>query len=84
MTGSSDLWEWFEQALREPSLRANAAVVLLTEEQSEQVRFVVRGCRPVKLKAPALNAKDGMIAIEELQVAYESFSLQEASGGNGA
>jgi phage tail-like protein len=84
MTGSYDLWEWFEQALQEPSLRAHAAVVLLTEEQTEQVRFVVRGCRPVKLKAPALNAKDGMIAIEEMQVAYESFALQQASGSSGA
>jgi hypothetical protein len=28
----------------------------------------------VKLKAPALNAKDGVVAIEELQLAYESLS----------
>jgi hypothetical protein len=32
---------------------------------------------PVKLKAPALNAKDGMVAIEELQLAYESLSVKK-------
>jgi hypothetical protein len=29
----------------------------------------------VKLKAPALNAKDGMVAVEELQMVYESLEL---------
>jgi hypothetical protein len=31
---------------------------------------------PVKVKAPALNAKDGTVAIEELQLAYESMTRQ--------
>jgi hypothetical protein len=30
----------------------------------------------MKVKAPALNAKDGQIAIEELQVAYETLTLK--------
>ena len=29
---------------------------------------------PVKIKAPGLNAKDGLIAIEEMQVAYETLT----------
>jgi len=33
-------------------------------------------CVPVKIKAPALNAKDGGIAIEELQLAYETLRLK--------
>ena len=37
-------------------------------------------CLPVKLKAPALNAKDGVVAIEELQLAYESLTAQAAAG----
>lgn len=84
MTSSYDLWDWFERAATDPSLRAQAAVVLLTEAHAERVRFAVRGCRPIKLKAPALNAKDGMVAVEELQMAYESMSLQRSSGGGGA
>ena len=36
---------------------------------------------PVKLKAPALNAKDGMVAIEELQLVYESLTARSVPGG---
>ena len=31
----------------------------------------------MKLKAPPLNAKDGMVAVEEFQLAYESMALKE-------
>ena len=29
-----------------------------------------------KSKAPALNAKDGAVAIEEMQIAYETLKLE--------
>jgi hypothetical protein len=45
---------------------------------------VLSRCLPIKLKAPALNAKDGMVAVEELQLAYESLRLKQPSGGAGA
>jgi hypothetical protein len=34
------------------------------------------GCLPIKMKAPALNAKDGGVAIEEMQIAVNSFSIE--------
>ena len=87
MTASFDLWDWFEQAQTDPSLRAHAEVVMFAPApypHIERVRFVLQGCRPLKLKAPPLNAKDGMVAVEELQVAYESLKLRRPSGGSGA
>ncbi len=33
---------------------------------------------PVKLKAPGLNAKEGQIAIEEMQLVYERLLVQPA------
>ena len=42
---------------------------------SERARFQLSKCVPIKIKAPALNAKDGQIAIEELQLAYETLHL---------
>lgn len=63
------------------ALRANAEVVLFAPDgRTERARFVLTRCVPVKLKAPALNAKDGMVAIEELQLAYESLTLKQPSG----
>lgn len=72
MTPNFDLWEWFNALVIDPSLRATAEVVLLGPNGSERARFILDRCVPVKLKAPALNAKEGMVAVEELQLAYES------------
>ena len=46
-------------------------------EGTEQVRFKVHDCLPLKMKAPGLNAKDGMLAIEEMQLAYSFFEIEE-------
>ena len=76
MTASFHLWTWFPASLATPALRASAQVVLLASDGStERARFQLSRCVPVKIKAPALNAKDGTIAIEELQIAYEEITL---------
>ncbi len=74
MTPNFDLWDWFSAVLVDPSLRASAEVVLLGPDGAVRARFVLDRCVPVKLKAPPLNAKDGAVAIEELQLAYESLT----------
>jgi phage tail-like protein len=76
MTAGFHLWTWFTDTLANPALRASAQVVLLAPDGStERARFQLSRCVPVKIKAPALNAKDGTIAIEELQIAYEEMTL---------
>jgi phage tail-like protein len=73
MTDRFDLWNWFDAVLENPRLRADATVVLFAADPSVvRSRFLLTGCLPVKLKAPALNAKDGPVAIEEFQLAYET------------
>jgi phage tail-like protein len=82
MTDSFDLWTWFSAMLQPNNigLRADAEVVLFAVDgQTERARFLLRRCLPTKLKAPALNAKDGTIAIEELQLVYESLSFKQPS-----
>ncbi|SRR5258708_5370138 len=79
MTTSFDLWDWFSAMLSTNTIkvRADAEVVLFAADgKTERVRFLLERCVPTKLKAPALNAKDGIIAIEELQLAYESLTLK--------
>ena len=81
VTDSFDLWTWFADSIADPFLRANAEVVMLAEDGStERARFQLSRCLPAKLKAPALNAKDGTIAIEEFQLAYEKLQLAQALG----
>jgi phage tail-like protein len=83
MTSNFDLWDWFDAFLQSPvsqireDLRGDAHVVLMApDRRTERVRFHLRRCLPVKLKAPALNARDGVLAIEELQLAYESLRIE--------
>src|ERR1700674_1986488 len=62
MTASFALWDWLDTMLTNVRLRADAEVVILAADgKSERVRFILKHCLPTKLKAPALNAKDGMV-----------------------
>jgi phage tail-like protein len=84
MTASLDLWNWFDAVLVAPSLRADAEVVMYASNGStERARFLLSRCLPLKVKAPPLSARDGMVAIEELQLAYESLSVRRPQGGQG-
>jgi phage tail-like protein len=83
LTDGFDLFNWFDAIVADPTLRADAEVVVLAPDGGERVRYVLSRCLPVKLKAPPLNAKDGTVAIEELQLAYERLSLKPGAGGAG-
>ena len=77
MTHSFDLWDWFERVQQAPELRASGEIVILSSDRnSEDVHFDLTGCLPVKLKAPALSAREGGIAIEEMQIVYETLKLK--------
>lgn len=74
---SFELWRWMSDCLADPGKRAQATVVLFAADgTSERARVLLQRCLPVKLKAPSFSAKDGAIAVEELQIAYESFTMQ--------
>jgi phage tail-like protein len=81
VSGNFDLWDWFKQVTLNPRLRADANVVVLgANGKTEQMRFLLTRCVPVKIKAPTLNASAGGIAIEELQLGYETLTLQKPKG----
>jgi phage tail-like protein len=75
MTETFDLWKWAALIQTNPEVRADAEVVMFSPDKQVKARFLLSRCVPVKLKAPPLNAKDGGVAIEELQLAYESLKL---------
>jgi phage tail-like protein len=93
LTDTLELWNWFDQVTQpgRGGLRAFGEVVLLSSERRragaggellpvERLRFKLTGCLPVKLKAPALNAKDGLVAVEEMQIAYERLRVERVEG----
>ena len=79
LTSNADLWKWFDSMMTQPQLRADAYIVVMGADQKERLRYLLKRCIPVKLKAPGLNAKDGMLAIEEFQMAYETLTVQPKS-----
>ena len=88
MTSNFDLWGWFDaqqhanpQQLRKDVRGDVDVVVLSADHKTEMVRFILKKCLLTKLKAPTLNAKDGGVAIEEMQLSYESMTLKRPQGG---
>ena len=76
VTGNLDLWDWVQRSTADPGLRANAEVVVFqTDGTTEAMRYQLHRCLPIKFKAPMLSAKDGQVAIEEFQLAYEKFDV---------
>jgi len=79
MTANLDLWRWFT-AVAGSAGRVGQAEGFITlksaDGRSDNLRFTVHGCLPIKIRAPALNAREGQIAIEEMQIAYSSFTVE--------
>jgi phage tail-like protein len=86
---SFDLWEWFDaqqhatpRQLRS-DFRGEAKIILLSSDRKERARYILRKCLLTRLKAPPMSAKDGVVAIEEMQLTYESLSIEQPGGGGG-
>jgi phage tail-like protein len=78
MTSNLDLWKWFAAASGPTNRSTRASGVILVKDAAGQnrVRYKLSGCLPIKMKAPALNAKEGGVAIEEMEMAINSFSVE--------
>lgn len=72
MSKDFGLWRWFTEVIKTDrrGLRGQTIITLLDGAGQKQISFKLKDCLPIKLRAPALNAKEGGIAIEEIQLAY--------------
>jgi phage tail-like protein len=78
MTRNLDLWKWFSAAAGNENRSLRASGVVLVKDTSGKktvLRYELHGCLPIKIKAPTFNAKEGGIAIEELQIAVNYFTI---------
>jgi phage tail-like protein len=80
MTSNLDLWKWFSLATGNAArgTMASGTILMRNGDGRNTVRFKLTDCLPLKIKAPALNAKDGILAIEEMQIVYSSFTVELA------
>ena len=82
VTGDLALWTWMAAASAgaHRGLTARGVVRLLDAAGHTRLRFTLADCLPVKLKAPAMSAKDGQVAVEELQLAYGHLAIATGEG----
>lgn len=78
MSKDFGLWRWFSEVMKSDrrGLRGQASVVMFAADHTPQVEFLVHDCLPTKLRVPALNAKEGVVAIEEMQLVYAAFDVK--------
>jgi phage tail-like protein len=86
MSESFDLWNWFADIHRDDHRHARAECEIeVRTPDSTATAYSLRlsGCLPIKLKAPDLHARDGGIAIEEIEIAYQGMRLDAPGGSRG-
>jgi phage tail-like protein len=84
MTSNLQLWQWFSQGTRPGSvLTAHGQITLWDSTGSPALQVNLAGCLPVRMRAPALNAASGLVAVEELSLvcAQMTMGLPGQSGG---
>jgi phage tail-like protein len=75
MTSNLQLWQWFAQTRPGSVLTAHGQITMWDSGGTPAIQFTLQGCLPVKMRAPSLNAREGLIAIEELGLVCEQFSV---------
>ena len=71
ITKSGELQAWHREILNGVSDRRNVAIVLLDDERSEVVRWIVFHAFPRKWEGPHLHASGNEVAIETLVLCCE-------------
>lgn len=76
---SNALWDW-HYALVEGRVQRRDGIITLQNDQRRPIRIwrFTRGL-PIKWNGPALNANQGQVAIEELEIAHEGMKLGAAA-----
>lgn len=77
MTPNTDLWAWFSVAARPgKQTTATGEIRVKKADGSEAFTLLLKRCLPVRLSGPSLNARNGDIAIEEMQLVYAHMSMK--------
>jgi phage tail-like protein len=84
MTANLDLWKWFNaaagglndaQTANKRGITAQGLVTMRNNAGEPTLLFNLYGCLPIKIRGSALNAKDGQVALEEMQIVYRSMKV---------
>ncbi|MEC0230399.1 phage tail protein [Paenibacillus alba] len=71
MSNSNELWEWYYAVSQGKIKRMNGSIILNNAEGHEMCRWNFFRAFPVKWNGPDLNASNGNVAIESLELVHE-------------
>lgn len=84
MTDNLHLWHWFVAAATPGRLStAQGQITMWDADGTPRLTFALKDCLPVKMRAPSLNASEGLVAIEEMQLVYARLDIRPAGQGGG-
>ena len=71
VTDSKELYLWRKSIIDGQIERKNGSIVLLNDRREEVARWNFRSGWPCRMSGPDLNAIEGDVAIEELEICHE-------------
>jgi phage tail-like protein len=74
--GKADLISWYQKCMGEQWIRKDVTVKLLAVDKSEVISWKLSKAFPTKWSGPSLKSDDSSIAIETLELAYESLTTE--------
>ncbi|MFT4923419.1 MAG: phage tail-like protein [Haloarculaceae archaeon] len=80
LTDAEGLWDWARAGVRGTADRRVVRVILLDREGSEAAGWVFHRAMPVRWSGPDLAAENGQVAMEELELAYETMARHGGAG----
>ena len=73
--GNNDFYNWFSSS-REKTDRRNVAIKLLNEEKNTVMMWLLTNAFPSKIQYTGLHALSSEVALEELELAYETLRVE--------
>ncbi|MBO7606686.1 MAG: phage tail protein [Paludibacteraceae bacterium] len=76
MATDNGFFEWFDTIANNTVERRDITISLLNESHEPAVTWSLKNAFPIKYDAGGLNASDGKVVIESVELAYESFTVK--------
>ena len=74
LTSDMELWNWRQSVIDgdTANMRRNGSLIMYNHNQEEVSRYNFEGAWPSKWTGPAAKAGDTAVAVEEIEIQYES------------
>jgi phage tail-like protein len=70
MTGSRELWDWYDDVTAGTIKRKNGSIILLNEAGEEACRWNFYNSFPIKWMGPELKGSQSNVAIETIEIVH--------------